>query len=282
MTNELIEKLHSLKAKVEELVKWERTGSMSMLNRDAHLQALIAVKDHVLQYVMNLVRDMKDEEVKEVNIAGRTLNIRKLMQDMYSGKIVQGTDIVHQFDRITIPQLASQLQSLLQLYDPDSVPECESSNPQKLLITKLMPLAEQAKDGMVSQLIAILSNEKPKVVEATPDEDIKQIIAEAQDITEQARRNAGSPDPRQEIEKLKQRVKEMLHRVESVVSKLAPTTKDNDLLQNTLHQMQMKHDILVDRVQQELNILEDKIEDANKKLSDTSAPSGKTITIRID
>ena len=37
---------------------------------------------------------------------------------------------------------------------------------------------------------------------------------------------------------------------------------------------------LVDRVQQELNILDDKIAEANKKLSGT--PSGKTITIRID
>ena len=279
MTTELIKKLQTLKSKVEELSKWERTGSMTMLNREAHLQALATVKDHVLQYVMNLVHGMQNEEVREAIIAGRTLNIRKLMQDMYSGKIVLGTDIVHQFDRITIPQLASQLQSLLELYNPDSLPEGES-DPKAMLIEKLKPFAEQAKDGMVSQLISILNNEPPKVVVATPDDDIKQIIAEAQEITEQARRNVGSPDPREEIEKLKSRVREMLHRVESLVSSMAPTSKEDDLLQDTIHQIQVKHDLLVDRVQQELNILDDKIAEANKKLS--GAPSGKTITIRID
>ena len=279
MNTELIQKLQTLKSKVEELSKWERTGSMTMLNREAHLQALATVKDHVLQYVMNLVHGMQNEEVREAIIAGRTLNIRKLMQDMYSGKIVLGTDIIHQFDRITIPQLASQLQSLLELYNPDSLPEGES-DPKVMLIEKLKPFAEQAKDGMVSQLISILNNEPPKVVVATPDEDIKQIIAEAQEITEQARRNVGSPDPREEIEKLKSRVREMLHRVESLVSSMAPTSKEDDLLQDTIHQIQVKHDLLVDRVQQELNILDDKITEANKKLS--GAPSGKTITIRID
>ena len=279
MTTELIDKLHILKNKVEELAKWERSGSMTMVHRDAHLQALATVSDHVLKYVMKLVEGMKNEEVREANVAGRTINIRKIMNDMYSGKVVLGTEIIHQFDRITIPQFASQLQSLLELYDPASLPEGNTASPQAMLIEKLKPFAEQAKDGMVSQLISILSNEQPKQNETTAENDINDIIKEAQDITEDAKRNIGNPDPRVEIERLKQRVKEMLHRVESIVSANAPTSKDDDKFQDTLHQMQRKHDLLTDRVQQELNILNDKITEANKKLQGTS---GKTITIRID
>lgn len=278
--SELTQKLEILRDKVQELTKWERSGSMQMVNRDAHYQALATVKDHVLSYVTSLVAGMKDEDVKEVHIAGRILTIRKLMQDMYSGKVVYDGQIVHQFDRTTIPQIAGQLQSLLELYDPSSLSDSEERNPQAILIDKLKPFAEQAKDGMVSQLISILDGVSPKPVEATPETEINDIIREANEIADAAKRNVGSPDPRQEIEALKQRVKEMLHRVESIVEMFSPTSQDKDLLQDTIHQIEQKHDYLADRVQQELNILEDRIKEVNKKISE--AKEGKTITIRID
>jgi hypothetical protein len=280
MTNDLIQKLELLRNKIEDLAKWERSGSMTMVNREAHYQALATVKEHVLKYITDLVLGMKDEDIKEVNIAGRSLVIRKLMQDMYSGKVTYDGQIVHQFDRTTIPQLAGQLQSLLELYDPSSLADSEDRNTQAILIDKLKPFAEQAKDGMVSQLISMLNGVQPEPVVATPENDINDIIREANEITEEAKRNSGSPDPREQIEQLKQRVKEMLHRVESVISKYAPVSQDKDLLQDTIHQMQQKHDYLADRVQQELNILEDKVAEVDKRIEETK--SGKTITIRID
>jgi cell division septum initiation protein DivIVA len=280
MNTDLIQKLEILRDKVQELCKWERSGSMTMVNRDAHYQALATVKEHVLKYITNLVSDMKDEDLKEVNIAGRTLTIRKLMQDMYSGKVVYDNQLVHQFDRTTIPQLAGQLQSLLELYDPSLLPDAEEREPRVLLIDKLKPFAEQANDGMVSQLISILSGIQPEPVVATPENEINDIIREANEITEEAKRNSGSPDPREQIEILKQRVKEMLHRVESIVSQHAPTSKREDLLQDTLQEMQRKHDYLADRVQQELNILEDRVVEVSKRIDE--AKGGKTITIRID
>lgn len=280
MTADLISKLETLKTKIDDLSKWERSGSMTMVNREAHYQALATVKEYVLKYITDLVLGMKDEDVKEVNIAGRSIVIRKLMQDMYSGKVTYNGQIVHQFDRTTIPQLAGQLQSLLELYDPSTLTDTENRNPQSILIDKLKPFAEQAKDGMVSQLITMLSGYQPEPVVATPENEINDIIREANEITEEAKRNSGSPDPREQIEQLKQRVKEMLHRVESVISKYAPTTQDTDLLQDTIHQMQQKHDYLADRVQQELNILEDRISDVSSKIE--GKQNGKTITIRID
>ena len=278
----LLEKLEALKSKVETLVKWERAGSLTLVNRDAHYQALATVKDHVLSYVTSLVAGMKDDEIKEVDIAGRKLTVRKLMQDMYTGRVVYEGQVVHNFDRITIPQIAGQLQSLLELYDPSSLPEAEARDPQSMLIDKLKPFAEQAKDGMVSQLISILSGAQPEPVVPTPvsENEINDIIREANDIADEARRNYASPDPRQELEALKQRVKEMLCRVESLVGMLAPTSQDDDLLQDTLHLMQQKHDLLVDRVQQELNILEDRVAEVSKKLE--GKEGGKVITIRID
>lgn len=280
----IIQNLNKLKTITESLQKWERRRSMTMVNREAHYQALSAVKDHVLKYVQSLVEGMKEDEVKEIVIAGKTLTIRKIMNDMYSGKVHEGTDIIHEFDRITIPQLAGQLQSLLELYDPSSLKD--DQDPKLLLIQKLQPFAEQAEDGMVSQLIRILSDKSPKKKPSKPEDsskEIEDIIREANLITEEAKRNAGSPDPRKEIEELKERVQQILHRVESLVSQAAPTSAENDKLQDTLHVMQQKHDHLTDRVQQELNILEDRIAEVNKKIEGrVDSKTGKKIVISFE
>jgi hypothetical protein len=266
--------------------KWQRDGSMTMVNREAHYQALAAVKDHVLSYVANLVRDMKNDEVKNVYVAGGEVTIRKIMADMYSGHVRKGTEIVHQFDRITIPQLAGQLQSLLELYDPASVPE--QSDPKALLVERLKPLAEQAKGGLVGQLLSFLDGEKPQAAAPKPEDslnkEIAEIIAEANAITDEAKNRMQRVDPRTEVLDLKERVEQMLARVESLVSEKAPTSQDEDKLHDTLHQMQMKHDHLVDRAQHELNILTNRVEEVSArldKLKDVGS-GGKTITIRVE
>lgn len=278
---DILNKLKEFKGKMDELQKWERSGSMSMVNREAHYQALASVKDHIIQFVTKLVSDMKDDEVKDVMLVGRKICIRKLMQDMYSGSITFDNKIIHQFDRITIPQLAGQLQSLLELYDPDKI--SDTRDPNVILIEKLKPFAENMEGGMVSQLISILGTKTQAETEEVvdPNREINELIAEANSVVEEVKMNSGSPDPREQIEKLKQKVKEMLHRVESIVERFAPTSQNNDMLHDTLHDIERKHDLLVDRVQQELNILDDKVSELNNKLKN-SRDAGKTITIKID
>jgi hypothetical protein len=288
--NTTIELLKTLKAQVmslmdkktEDLKKWERTGSMTMVHREAHYQALMAVKDHVLQYVMKLVSGMKIEDIKEEHIGTKKLVIRKLMNDMYSGKIEEGTNCIHQFDRITIPQLAGQLQSLLEIYDDREVQE--GSNDKESLIANLSIIAEQAKGGIASQLVDVLRgiSIEQKQPEENKEEraEMMDIIREANEIAEAARMRQLSTDPRVGVQLLKERVEQMLLRVESLVSKLAPTSQETDKTFDTLSEMQNKHDLLVDKVQIELNVLNDRIEDLSSKIADKTG--GKTITIKID
>lgn len=290
--SDLLIDLADAAAEVDDLKKWERSGSTTMVNREAHYQALMAVKDHVLKYVTSLVMPMKDEEVIKVPIAGCTLTIRKLMNDMYTGTVVRGTDIIHSFDRTTIPQIAGQLQSLLELYDPESIPE--TSDPTALLLDKLRPVAEQAENGMVAQLIAMLGHAKTPEQPATPPgppkeqsfdgkSEIDDLIREANEIAEQARMHRSNSDPRAELEGLKQRVREMLERVEAAVKKIVPITGEDDTLMDTLHQMQQKHDLLADRAAQELNILNDKIKELTEKVTSAKKKltGEKTITITV-
>lgn len=266
----------------DDLTKWERNGSLTMVNREAHYQALASVKDHVLAWVMNVVKDMEVDVPKEVSVGtDRTLFIRKLMDDMYSGKVSTKLEILHQFDRITIPQLAGQLQSLLQLYNPDTLPDTDNEQPNEHIIRTLKPLAEQAEGGMVSQLISILSGGAPQPKEDTSSEqdlEIKKIIEEAKRIEESAKAAAANPDPKQHIEDLKNQVQDMLARVEAVISRVTPTRESEDHLKATLHDFQQKHDRLVDRTEQELNIINNKLDEAVKKLSSVKQ---KEIIIRI-
>jgi hypothetical protein len=283
--NEILKKLQLAKGHVESLAKWERQQSVQMVNREAHYQALAGVKDHILKWTANAFRDMKDEEVKHIPVSDCELTVRKIMADMYSGQVRRGTQVIHQFDRITIPQIAGQLQSLLELYDPDKL-EAEAS-PNALIVEKLKPLAEQAPSGMVSQLISILSGQPPKPHDApAPEKDDKtlvaEVIAEANAIAEEAKNRMQRVDPRAEVQDLKERVEQMLSRVESIVSLVAPTGKRDDKFQDTLHQMQRKHDQLVDRAQQELNILNDKIKELTERLKKPRSAGGKTITIMVD
>lgn len=283
--NEILGKLQLMKGSVEELIKWERQQSTTMVNREAHYQALSSVKDHILKWVASAVKDMKDEEVQHIPVAGAELTVRKIMADMYSGQVRRGTQVIHQFDRTTIPQLAGQLQSLLELYDPDKL-EVDAA-PQALLIQKLKPLAEQAKNGMVSQLIAILAGQDAPRHDAPAAEknvklEVAEIIAEANAIADEAKNRMQRVDPREEVQDLKERVEQMLSRVESLVSLAAPTSKREDKFQDTLHQMQQKHDQLADRAQQELNILNEKIKLLTGELAKPRAAGGKTITITLD
>lgn len=274
----LVTKLEQMKASVDSLMKWQRSGSMTMVNRDAHYQALSAVKDHVLKYVAGIVEGMEIDVVKHVPVAGHEIAIRKVMPDMYSGMIRKGTMIVHEFDRITIPQLAGQMQSLLELYDPDKLTE-DKVAPHDLIIEKLKPIAEQAENGMVSQLLAIMAKQPVIETPIDPSKEIQEIILEANFITEEAKRAMASVDPRAEVQELKQRVEEMLARVESLVGKNAPTSQANDKFHDSMHQFQQQHDKLADRAQQELRILDDRIKDLEGKVGETSGK--KTITITV-
>jgi hypothetical protein len=242
----------------------------------------MAVKDHVLQYVLGLVSGMKPEDIKEEHIGSKKLVIRKLMDDMYSGKVEEGTNCIHQFDRITIPQLAGQLQSLLEIYDDKDIKNEPSD--KESLITKLSVIADQAKGGIASQLVEILRG--IPIDQKQPEDDKEEraemmsIISEANNIAEAARMRQLSTDPRVEVQLLKERVEQMLSRVESLVSKFAPTSQETDKTFDTLTEMHDKHDLLVDKVQLELNILNDKMQELSSKISEKTG--GKTITIKID
>jgi hypothetical protein len=65
--------------------------------------------------VKNLV-PMAIDHQGEFELAGKVIKVRKVLEDLYSGWVEHENKIIHQFEKITLPLVLSQLQSKLELY----------------------------------------------------------------------------------------------------------------------------------------------------------------------
>lgn len=251
------------------LEKWERLGQgLSMMNRDAHFQALMAVEPTIIKYVAELVDGMKMDDMKEFMLFGHRVPVRKVMNDCYTGRfLAPNGDIVHYFDRQSIPQIAGQIQSYFELYAGDE--ELEQHGAQVLSRRVEQKLEQYSKsDGehsLVSQLLQIFHGSKP--TEAQPDKskeekreaEVKKIIEDAKQLTVEARAKRHAKQDKKELVELREKIEGVLARVESIVKDAAPVRQSNDKTHALIADISKKHDSLVDRTQQELNILTEKI-----------------------
>lgn len=258
----------------ELLEKWQRLGmGMSLMNREAHFQALSAVKPTIIAYVAKLVDGMNDDEVKEFKLFSALCTIRKIQPDSYSGTLKDNLNtIVHVFDKVSIPQLAGQVQSFFELYSEET-PEDKATEEYASMNDKLK--AQSPEDGLVSQLMEIFNpSNKPD------QKEIADITNDAIDLSHEIREQKKAPMSADSLQELKEKVENMLARVESVVANNAPIkAKDDETLQS-LKDFKDKHNDLVERAQIELNVLHDKIEELKQKIEETES-SSKAINIHI-
>ena len=269
----------------EILEKWQRLGQgMSMMNREAHYQALTAVKPTIVSYITKLVAGMGVDEIKSFNIMGNIVMLRKLQPDSYSGTIkAQNGDIIHAFEHHSIPEIAGQVQSLFEMYD--DVHEDNSSEEYDKLIGKLKGtvVVDEAEPGLVSQLLNILA---PTVDEDKVKAEIKDVAVRAKDLSDEVREKRKSGASSNDVQKLKDDVKAMLSRVEALVASQVPLKAKDDPMLETIHDIKSKHDSLVDRSQQELNILADRVAELHRQLenikSSTSEDGHKVVHVHIN
>lgn len=273
------------------LEKWERLGQgLSMMNRDAHFQALMAVEPTIIKYVANLVDGMKMDDLREFMLFGHRVPMRKVMNDCYTGRfLAPNGDIVHYFDRQSIPQIAGQIQSYFELYTGDE--ELEQHGAQVLSRRVEEKLEQYAKsDGehsLVNQLLQIFHGKKP--TEAVPDKskeekqdaEVKKIIEDAKQLTVEARAKRHAKTDKKELMELREKIEGVLARVESIVKAAAPVRQSNDKTHALIADISRKHDGLVDRTQQELNILTEKIKGHSSEHSQSLATAKQELASMI-
>jgi ADP-ribose pyrophosphatase YjhB (NUDIX family) len=139
MANYIAEKLKKSK-KIELLLAEEelkknimRGGKNSHIEFEmTHGDALKLVGNGTFRMLRNAVEGMEDEDFKELHFDNYQINIRKHMNDVYSGRITDGHKQIHQFTNKSLPQVAAELMSVFEWYLPEDEEELNLLSEEEL------------------------------------------------------------------------------------------------------------------------------------------------------
>lgn len=85
----------------------------------SHGDALKLVGNGCFRWLKNEVKDMGDEDFKELHLDNHTISVRKHVSDVYSGRISDGHKVVHQFTNKSLPQLCADIMSVFEWYSDE-------------------------------------------------------------------------------------------------------------------------------------------------------------------
>jgi 8-oxo-dGTP pyrophosphatase MutT (NUDIX family) len=112
---------------IEELNKniLRTTQVANAVHELTHGDALKLVGNGAFRVLRSGVKDMGDDETKEIKFGGYTLHIRKHANDIYSGNVDDGLKTIHQFTNRSLPALTGELMSIFEWYMPDDHKELD-------------------------------------------------------------------------------------------------------------------------------------------------------------
>lgn len=84
-----------------------------------HGDALRLVGNGMFRKLRSEVKDMKDEDFKDIHIDTYKVTIRKHMNDIYSGRVEDGHKVVYQWTNKSLPELTAALMSVFEWYLPE-------------------------------------------------------------------------------------------------------------------------------------------------------------------
>lgn len=84
-----------------------------------HSDAMSLVGTSTFRWLRSITTGMKDEDFKEVDFDTYKVHIRKHANDVYSGRIVDGHKMVHQWTNRSLPMMAADMMSVFEWYQPE-------------------------------------------------------------------------------------------------------------------------------------------------------------------
>jgi ADP-ribose pyrophosphatase YjhB (NUDIX family) len=196
-----------------------------------HGDALKVVGNGVFRFLRENVRDMKDEDFKDIFVDNHKISIRKHMSDVYSGRIYDGQKMIHQFTNRSLPSLAAELMSVFEWYLPEDEPELN------LLDEK--DLDDDAIEGGLNQL-----------VEHYKKNNIANIYQEMENIREEMRHGMAI-----DLQQTEQKVMKLFDKLEQYVQSVAD--KHNDLAEEA--------GLEIDKLEAKLMELQSKLDEVSKR-----------------
>jgi 8-oxo-dGTP pyrophosphatase MutT (NUDIX family) len=193
-----------------------------------HGDALRMVGNGTFRMLRNAVKDMTEEDFRDISVDNYTLHIRKHTNDVYSGRVTDGHKQVHQFTNKSLPAVSAELMSVFEWYSPEDEKELE--------ILDDKDLADDVIDGGLNSL-----------VENYRKHNIVSIYGEMENIREEMR-NGMAVD----LQQVEQKMMKLFDRLEETVIELG--SKHNelgseagdaiDMLESKLKELQAKIDEL--------------------------------------
>lgn len=196
-----------------------------------HGDALKLVGTGLFRKLREAVKNMKDEEFKDIKLDTYNVHIRKHMNDVYSGRVVDGHKTIYQWTNKSLPQLTAALMSVFEWYLPEDEATLE------LLDDKDFP-----DDAVKGGLQALIENYKRH--------NIGNIYQEMETIREQIRNGVAV-----DIQQVESRIMSLFDKLEEIVHTL--TQKHNDLAQMAGAE--------IDEIERKLRELQSKIDEMGRQ-----------------
>jgi ADP-ribose pyrophosphatase YjhB (NUDIX family) len=204
-----------------------------------HGDALRLIGNGTFRMLRDGVKDMEDESFRELKVDNYTLNIRKHVNDIYSGRITDGVKQIHQFTNKSLPAVAAELMSIFEWYLPEDEKELEIVDENEL-------------DG------SVIEGGLNELIDSYKKHNIVNIYTEMENIREELRHSMAV-----DIQQVEQRMMKLFDKLESTL--LNVVDKHNTLNSDAGESI----DILEDRLAQ----LQEKIEQMSKQPVTVSAYS---------
>lgn len=191
-----------------------------------HGDALKLVGNGMFRKLREEVKDMTDEDFKDIHIDTYIVSIRKHMNDIYSGRVNDGHKVVYQFTNKSLPELTAALMSVFEWYLPEDESFLDSVHDDSL--------ADDVVHGGVQSLI-----------ENYKRHNIGNIYQEMETIREQMR-NGMAVD----LQQVEARIMKLFDKLEDVVQTISEKHNhlaemagtEIDELENKLRELQSKID----------------------------------------
>jgi len=204
-----------------------------------HGDALRLIGNGTFRMLRDAVKDMGDEDFRELKVDNYTLNIRKHVNDVYSGRITDGLKQIHQFTNKSLPAVSAELMSVFEWYLPEDEKELEIVDESEL-------------DG------GVIEGGLNELIDKYKKHNIVNIYTEMENIREELRHGMTV-----DIQQVEQRMMKLFDKLESTL--LTVVDKHNTLN----HDAGESVDVLEDKLIQ----LQEKIEQMSKQPVTVSAYS---------
>lgn len=196
-----------------------------------HGDALRLIGNGTFRMLRDAVKDMGDEEFRELAVDNYKLNIRKHVNDVYSGRITDGIKQVHQFTNKSLPAVAAELMSVFEWYLPEDEKELEILDDGDL-------------DG------SVIEGGLNELIDKYKKHNIVNIYTEMENIREELRHGMAV-----DIQQVEQRMMKLFDKLESTLLNVVDkhNTLNNDAGES------------IDTLEDKLMMLQEKIEQMNKQ-----------------